>query len=339
MKNLEIRQLGPHDVLLGRGTGPNEAIGNIRLRDRIRAIIDEVCTITSDMRTKADLANVTIAEIKENGGKFLKKIILGSENASAACSSFQSVYEEVCDSVAFSKVKQCIRHQLVRTLCPRTTRRPKRNRVVPPSKKNQASLPWPVEAISPTNMPQNNSSSFSPRSPASISGTLVHPSEKPHHHRKLMSEDRCCAIQADILHQQHLQSLADSELQSRVFDTRVAEILARNIRHQNHIASSTADPMLARPPPPTNNERDVILQLVRQQERVLLQHAMATRRNKESPLELDLCSPATQERVLASKLVMLGALRAQELGSRCLRWSSDGGAFHYRSSPVASHFF
>jgi hypothetical protein len=76
MKNLEIRQLGPHDVLLGRGIGPNEAIGNIRLRESIRVIIEEICRSKSDMRTKADLANVIIAEIKEKGGKFLKKAIL-----------------------------------------------------------------------------------------------------------------------------------------------------------------------------------------------------------------------------------------------------------------------
>jgi hypothetical protein len=249
------------------------------------------------------------------------------------------VYEEVCDSVAFSKVKQCIRHQLVRALCPRTTRTPKRNSVIPPFKRYQEGLPWPVESTSPTNI----SSSLSPQSPVYISGTLVHPTDKPHHPRKRMSENRCCAIQAVMLHQQHLQSIpakatTDSELQSRVFDENLTEIFSRKIRHQIHVASNAAESTLERPPRQTCNDRDVILQLVMQQERALLKHAMATRRNKESPLKVELCSPANQ-RVLPSKLVMLKALRAQELGSRCLQWCSDGGTFHYRSSPVVSSFF
>jgi hypothetical protein len=116
----EIGPLGPHDVLLGRGTGPNESIGNIRFRTIVRVIIEDSGIRNLDRLTKAILAKLIIARIKEKGGRFLKKVNPGSKDINAAKGekTIEGLYEEVSDLVTSDKVKQTLRHYF-RTLRPR----------------------------------------------------------------------------------------------------------------------------------------------------------------------------------------------------------------------------
>ena len=338
MDNTEIRQLGQHDVLLGRGTGPNEAIGNMRLRQSIRVIIDEVSRSVSDRRTKAEFANIIIAEIKENGGRFLKKVSFGSASETTRGPSL--VYEEVSDSVAFSKVKQCIRHQLVRALSARAKRKSKKSSTIQSYKNFKASRRL-SEPNSPSSRPRNNCSFDQqiPRSPVAISGVLVHPDENPH-----QSDDQCRAFRGDMLlppmQSAPANAAANSEKQACVLDNPLGEIRFRNSRHRDRAPSNTPESTFARPPPHlvANNDSNIILQLVELQEKALLQNALVARRNNRCLFKADVYSSATHPKDLASPLVMFQALRAQELGSRCLQWSSGSGAFLYRSSPVSSPF-
>jgi hypothetical protein len=342
MDNTEIRQLGHHDVLLGRGTGPNEAIGNMRLRQSIRVILDEVSTgrSMSDRRTKAEFANIIIAEIKENGGKFLKKVSFGSASETTRDPSLDSVYEEVSDSVAFSKVKQCIRHQLVHALSARATRKSKKISTIQSFKNFKASRRFLSEPNSPSSRPRNDCSFDQiKQSPVAISVVMVHPDENPH-----QSDDQCRAFRGDMLlppmQSAPANAAANSEKQACVLDKPLGEIRFRNSRHRDRAPSNTPKSTFARPPLHlvANNDSNIILQLVELQEKALLQNALVARRNNGCLFKADVFSPATQPKVLASPLVMFQALRAQELGSRCLQWSSGSGTFLYRSSPVSSPF-
>jgi hypothetical protein len=336
MENTEIRQLGNHDVLLGRGTGPNEAIGNMRLRQSIRVIIDEVSRSVSDRRTKAEFAHIIIAEIKENGGKFLKKVSFRSASETTRGPSL--VYEEVSDSVAFSKVKHCIRHQLVRALSARAKRKSKKSSTIQSYKNFKASRRL-SEPNSPSSRPRSNCSFVQqiPRSPVAISVVLVHPDENPH-----QSDDQGIAFRGDMLlppmQSAPANAAANSEKQACVLDNPLTRF--RNSRHRDRAPSNTPESTFARPPPHlvANNDSNIILQLVELQEKALLQNALVARRNNRCLFKADVYSSATQPKNLASPLVMFQALRAQELGSRCLQWSSGSGTFLYRSSPVSSPF-
>ena len=60
----DFEQLGPHDVLLGRGTGTNEYIGNVRFRETIRGIVDESGIEKFDGHVKTELAQLIVARIR-----------------------------------------------------------------------------------------------------------------------------------------------------------------------------------------------------------------------------------------------------------------------------------
>lgn len=118
----------------GRGTGPNEKIGNIRFRALIRqAIAARVCSPGgSDGKTKRDVAIDVIQQVKAKGGHFLKKVdIVGG--SSAGNNNFdqdqhESYYEVVDNSTSLDKTKQSFRHQLKAMMMP--TNDPRKNQAV-----------------------------------------------------------------------------------------------------------------------------------------------------------------------------------------------------------------
>jgi hypothetical protein len=69
-----LTELGPYDVLLGRGTGPNENQGNRYFRDEVRKGEDEYCR-QSQSRVAKDLVVLhTIEAVRERGGRFVRRV-------------------------------------------------------------------------------------------------------------------------------------------------------------------------------------------------------------------------------------------------------------------------
>eukprot|EP00934_Nitzschia_sp_Nitz4_P006158 Nitzschia sp. Nitz4//scaffold336_size18528//1656//2615//NITZ4_008774-RA/size18528-snap-gene-0.1-mRNA-1//-1//CDS//3329548289//6148//frame0 len=107
-KLFPLKDLNAHDVLLGRGTGPNEHIGNVRYRALVREIIEETDMMAWNSTTKRDLAIKIVAAVKSKGGRFVRK----ATSLGVGAARLGDVYEEVPDSMAYAKTKQSFRHQL-----------------------------------------------------------------------------------------------------------------------------------------------------------------------------------------------------------------------------------
>jgi hypothetical protein len=117
--------LGDDDVLLGRGTGPNEFTGNIRYRRLVRQAITSVHP--RDLASnKTALAQKVVDDVGQNGGRFVRKLSKGEvaalydslnpQSASKAqlathMSHKGSIYIDVERDVAIEKTKQSFRHQ------------------------------------------------------------------------------------------------------------------------------------------------------------------------------------------------------------------------------------
>lgn len=100
----QVFEMTDQDVLLGRGTGPNESRGNIRFRALVRRALQGVEPSKLDGRLKARLAREILKAVKAENGRFLK---INSDGNSPIRS-----FSVVSDSVALDKVKQSFRHQL-----------------------------------------------------------------------------------------------------------------------------------------------------------------------------------------------------------------------------------
>ncbi len=114
-------ELGNDDVLLGRGTGPNEFEGNIRFR----RLVAEVAMGTAPkelLSSKPALSRKVVDEVTSRGGKFVRKLsktdVVALPNFTAKKDSSVSrierrkdVYVEVPAAVAIEKAKQSFRHQ------------------------------------------------------------------------------------------------------------------------------------------------------------------------------------------------------------------------------------
>jgi hypothetical protein len=99
-----VFEITDQDVLLGRGTGPNESQGNIRFRALVRHALQDGEASRLDGRVKAKLAREILKAVKSENGRFLK---INSDGSSATRS-----FSIVPDNVALDKIKQSFRHQL-----------------------------------------------------------------------------------------------------------------------------------------------------------------------------------------------------------------------------------
>jgi hypothetical protein len=93
-----LKDLGQNDVLLGRGTGPNEHIGNIRYRAFVREVIKTSELHAIHGKTKTLLAAKILYSVKARNGRFVKRV--------------NDFYQEVPDRLALDKARQSFRHQL-----------------------------------------------------------------------------------------------------------------------------------------------------------------------------------------------------------------------------------
>ena len=368
----EIRHLGPHDVLLGRGTGPNESIGNIRFRESIRVIVEHSGIRKLDRPAKADLATLIVARIKEIGGKFVKKVNLGKASETAKGPSLESVYEEVCDAVACAKVKQCIRHQLSRGIYCRSTEALSLTRpTTPPCKEKQAWLlssdaistnprsPFQQPTRSPALSPAISAPPRSPfqqptRSPAVspaeiLSKLLSSPSDASYRRSQGQSEDSFFASRVDSQRQRE-SSLATTSADSQPQAYMTKEPLStlhRGHGHSlhDHVAStpgpSILQAMLLPPQVSTNVNKDLILKKLREnqeQELALLREVMIVRGNKKL-LEEQSFLLVTDQKFLASPMGMLDALLVREMEVHRSKFPSANRSMFHRPSLATPRFF
>ena len=70
-----ITDLNKYDVLCGRGSGPNERVGNIHFRDLVATRKSEYLSITPrDHLNKNRIAREIVEDVRGRGGRFLKRV-------------------------------------------------------------------------------------------------------------------------------------------------------------------------------------------------------------------------------------------------------------------------
>ena len=96
------------DVLLGRGTGPNEHHGNRVFRQLVRLHEDGYARATS-AREKEIIVTDVIAAIQQKGGRFLRRVSL-SKGRPGCRNSAYDYYEVVDTYTAMEKTKQAFQY-------------------------------------------------------------------------------------------------------------------------------------------------------------------------------------------------------------------------------------
>jgi hypothetical protein len=99
-----VQELNKDDVLLGRGTGPNEFQGNIRFRALVKETLQSDEFKKSTGSTKTMLARMIVRDVKAQNGRFLKKV--------GKSSTGRDLFAVVPDRAAVDKTRQSFRHQL-----------------------------------------------------------------------------------------------------------------------------------------------------------------------------------------------------------------------------------
>jgi hypothetical protein len=118
-----IKELGKNDVLLGRGTGPNEHEGNVRFRT-LSAEILRLCAASSassgTKMNKTKLAKKVLVAIEERNGRFVRRLTrdeiasmggMSSSKTKGQEANTRDLYLVVPYGVALDKAKQSFRHQ------------------------------------------------------------------------------------------------------------------------------------------------------------------------------------------------------------------------------------
>jgi hypothetical protein len=102
-----VSELGGNDILLGRGTGPNQNQGNIRFRKTVHEQ-EELLKIRGISLSRNEIALKILSVIKERRGRFLRKIRLPKKSKRSPA---KEVFYVVDDSHAIQKIKQALRYQ------------------------------------------------------------------------------------------------------------------------------------------------------------------------------------------------------------------------------------
>jgi hypothetical protein len=118
-----IKELGKNDILLGRGTGPNEHEGNVRFRSLAAEILRSCAESSVSLGTqmnKTKIAKKVLATIEERNGRFVRRLARDEITSMGGKSSSKKKGQEAINrelylvvpyEVALDKVKQSFRHQ------------------------------------------------------------------------------------------------------------------------------------------------------------------------------------------------------------------------------------
>jgi hypothetical protein len=102
-----VTELGPHDVLLGRGTGPNNNQGNVEFRIAVEKS-REAYVSTASRKAKSRIVTKTVQDVKSKEGRFLKKLMRSQIKLLKL--PHKEVYEVATDDIAVEKTKQALRY-------------------------------------------------------------------------------------------------------------------------------------------------------------------------------------------------------------------------------------
>lgn len=97
------------DVLLGRGSGPNDHIGNIRFREMVAERKAEYLA-TNHRQTKARIAKEIVDHVHSNNGRFLRKLEADDARANGFPDGVDA-WVVASDDTAMEKAKQALRQQ------------------------------------------------------------------------------------------------------------------------------------------------------------------------------------------------------------------------------------
>jgi hypothetical protein len=103
-----ITTIKQDDVLMGRGSGPNEFIGNQRFRSLVEARKGEYKSAPKN-KLKTKIAKEVIDEIHALGGRFLKQVETGTPDINYVVE--EAVWCEVEEKLALEKCKQTLRQK------------------------------------------------------------------------------------------------------------------------------------------------------------------------------------------------------------------------------------
>jgi len=102
-----ILELGDHDVLCGRGSGPNDRRGNIEFRNLIMLRkVDYLSAPTRDAKGK--IAKSIVETVRMRGGRFVRKLN-AAEVEKAGFAKGTAVYEMADEPTVLEKAKQTLR--------------------------------------------------------------------------------------------------------------------------------------------------------------------------------------------------------------------------------------
>ena len=140
---LLVTDLHPHDVLFGRGSGPNDHEGNIRFRQYV-ADRKAIYMATNHRATKTNIAREIVNIVQQQGGRFLKKMEAEVDDSTHSHHSGPGgmepdVYEIVDDDTIMEKAKQALRQNAAKV-------RGEQQAVtkLPQSQQTNTNLPTPV---------------------------------------------------------------------------------------------------------------------------------------------------------------------------------------------------
>jgi hypothetical protein len=107
-------ELGATDVLLGRGSGPNDHVGNVHFRELVSERKAEYMA-TNHRMTKTKIAREIVDQIINAKGRFLKKCEQKEVEGLGVEPTGVDVYEIVDDDTMMEKAKQALRQNASKT--------------------------------------------------------------------------------------------------------------------------------------------------------------------------------------------------------------------------------
>ena len=101
--------LAKNDILCGRGSGPNEHVGNVEFRKLVLTRKVEYNNANTSRDTKGKIANDIINTVRSKGGRFLRKLNVEQMKEAGCYKRGMAVYELADEVTILEKTKQTLR--------------------------------------------------------------------------------------------------------------------------------------------------------------------------------------------------------------------------------------